>query len=236
MRFSVIIPAHNEESFIGRCLQSIDQAAQPYPGQIQTIVALNRCTDRTEDIARDHGAIIVNEDVKNLAKIRNAAARLATGDIIVTIDADSHMTATMLEEVEKCLLTGKYIGGGVFIWPDRMSPGIFMSLLAILPVLLIYRVSGGLFWCYRRDFEAIGGFNESLVSAEDVDFARRLKSYGKRRGKRFKTITKARIITSCRKFDDFGDWFLLKNPRLVWKIFKGKDQDAANRIYYDVDR
>ena len=236
MRFSIIIPAHNEESFIGRCLQSIEQAAQPYPGQIEIIVALNRCTDRTEDIARDHGAIIVNEDVKNLAKIRNAAARLATGDIIVTIDADSHMTATMLEEVEKCLLTGKYIGGGVFIWPDRMSPGIFMSLLAILPVLLIYRVSGGLFWCYRRDFEAIGGFNESLVSAEDVDFARRLKSYGKRRGKRFKTITKARIITSCRKFDDFGDWFLLKNPRLVWKIFKGKDQDAANRIYYDVDR
>jgi hypothetical protein len=34
----------------------------------------------------------------------------------------------------------------------------------------------------------------------------------------------------------FGDWFLLKNPRLVWKIFQGKDQKAADRFYYDVDR
>jgi hypothetical protein len=75
-----------------------------------------------------------------------------------------------------------------------------------------------------------------LVSAEDIDFARRLKSYGKSKGKRFKTITKAHIVTSCRKFDEFGDWFLFKNPRLVWKIFQGKDQNAADRLYYDVNR
>jgi hypothetical protein len=36
--------------------------------------------------------------------------------------------------------------------------------------------------------------------------------------------------------DESGDWFLLKNPRLVWKIFQGKDQKAADRIYYDVKR
>jgi glycosyltransferase involved in cell wall biosynthesis len=236
MIFSVIIPAHNEEAFIGRCLDSIERAAQPYPGGIETIVALNRCTDGTADIARNHGAIIVNEDGKNLAKIRNAAARSATGEIIVTIDADSRMTVNMLAEIDQKLSTGKFIGGGVVILPERMSIGIFMSLLAILPAVLIYRVSGGLFWCYRKDFEVLGGFNESLVSAEDVDFARRLKSYGKSKGKRFKTITKAHIVTSCRKFDEFGDWFLLKNPRLVWKIFQGKDQKAADHIYYDVKR
>ena len=111
-----------------------------------------------------------------------------------------------------------------------MIRALEMIFSVILPALLIYRVSGGLFWCYRKDFEMLRGFNESLVSAEDVDFARRLKSCGKSKGKRFKTITKAHIVTSCRKFDQFGDWFLLKNPRLVWKIFQGKDQKAADRL------
>ena len=236
MKFSVIIPAHNEEAFIDSCLESIKHAAKNYQGETEIIVALNRCTDRTEEIALKNGAITVREDQRNLAKIRNAAARSATGEIIVTIDADSRMTANMLEEIDQKLSTGKIIGGGVFILPERMSPGIFVTLLAVVPAVLIYRVSGGLFWCYRKDFEALGGFNESLVSAEDIDFARRLKSYAKSKGKRFKTIIKAHIITSCRKFDQFGDWFLLKNPRLVWKIFQVKDQKAADRLYYDVNR
>lgn len=236
MKFSIIIPAHNEEAFIGACLESIENAAKNYAGDIQIIVALNRCTDRTEEIARKQGAITVREDRRNLAKIRNTAARSAVGKIIVTIDADSRMTANMLEEIDQKLSTGKFIGGGVVILPERLSLGIFMSLLIILPALMIYRVSGGLFWCYRQDFEAIDGFNESLVSAEDIDFARRLKSYAKLRGKRFKTISKAHIITSCRKFDAFGDWFLFKNPHLVWKIFQGKDQKAADKFYYDVNQ
>ena len=236
MKFSVIIPAHNEEAFIGSCLESIKDAAKNYSEDIEIIVVLNRCTDRTAEIARKYGAKTVREDRRNLAKIRNAAARSASGKVLITIDADSRMTPNMLEEIDQKLSTGKVIGGGVIILPERMSVGIFMSLLAILPALLIYRISGGLLWCYRQDFEAIGGFDESLVSAEDIDFARRLKAYGKRNGKRFRTITKAHIVTSCRKFDAFGDWFLFRNPHLVWKIFQGKDQNTADRFYYNVDR
>ena len=59
---------------------------------------------------------------------------------------------------------------------------------------------------------------------------------GKKEGKRFKTITRAHIITSCRKFDTFGDWYLFKNPGLVWKIIKGDNQQAADLFYYHTDR
>ena len=116
------------------------------------------------------------------------------------------------------------------VFRKRIDSRIRNDIFSHPTPLLIYRVSGGLFWCYRKDFEMLRGFNETLVSAEDVDFARRLKSCGKSKGKRFKTITKAHIVTSCRKFDEFGDWFLFKNPRLVWKIFQGKDQKAADRL------
>ena len=74
------------------------------------------------------------------------------------------------------------------------------------------------------------------MSAEDLDFAIRLKAYGKQNGRRFKTITRAHIITSCRKFDTFGDWYLLKNPALVWNLMKGNNQKAADLFYYDTDR
>jgi hypothetical protein len=93
-----------------------------------------------------------------------------------------------------------------------------------------------LFWCLRRDFEAIGGFNEEYVSVEDLDFAKRLKAYGRTKGKRFTTITKAHITTSCRKFDTFGDWYLVRNLGLVRRIFTGKSRKDADQFYYDVKR
>ena len=233
MKYSVLIPAHNEEAFLGQCLQSVESASDQVPEPVEIIVALNRCTDQTADIAARYHAILVREDSKNLARIRNTAARAATGDIIVTIDADSRMSGNMFVEIAANLSAGKYIGGGVLIRPERWSLGICMSLLMVLPFLLIHRISGGLFWCQRRDFEAVGGFNESLVSAEDLDFAKRLKAYGKTKSKRFKTITRAHIITSCRKFDTFGDWYLFKNPVLVWKIMQGDNQKAADLFYYN---
>lgn len=234
--FSILIPARDEEEHLPGCLESIKSAAESFQDQVEIIVSLNRSTDRTEEIALENGAIVVHEDAKNLAKIRNAAARSATGDIVVTIDADSRMSRNMLTEIRRQFETGKYIGGGVMVWPERWSLGILVTAVILCVVILRHRVSGGLFWCLRQDFEAIGGFDENFVSVEDLDFAKRLKVFGKVKGKRFKTITKAHIVTSCRKFDRFGDWYLVRNPRLVWRIFTGKSREDADHFYYDVKR
>ena len=174
MRFSIRIPARNEERCLPGCLESIKAAAQPFPDQVEVIVAVNRCTDRTEEIAVAHGAQVVHDESRNLAKIRNVAARAATGEVIVTIDADSRMSANILMETDRLLGSGKYIGGGVLVWPERWSPGIIVTGLLLGAIMLRHRVSGGLFWCLREDFEAIGGFNENWVSVEDLDFAKRL--------------------------------------------------------------
>jgi glycosyltransferase involved in cell wall biosynthesis len=235
-RFSILIPARNEEKYLPGCLESIKAAAEPFPNQVEIIVALNRCTDRTEQIAQQHRAKVVRDDSRNLARTRNAAARAATGDIIVTIDADSKMTANMLVEIDRLLRTDRYVGGGTMVLPERWSLGIVTTGIILSAVMLRHRVSGGLFWCLRESFEAIDGFNESWVSVEDLDFAKRLKAHGRSKGKRFKTITKAHIVTSCRKFDTFGDWYLVRNPRLVRRIFSGKSQEDADKFYYDVER
>ena len=55
LRFSVLIPARNEERFIGACLDSIRVAARSYQDQLELIVVLNRCSDKAEEIARAFG-------------------------------------------------------------------------------------------------------------------------------------------------------------------------------------
>lgn len=232
---SVCIPARNEELLIGKCLESIRVAERELGESVEIIVALNRCTDRTEDIAHHFNAITVKEDAKNLSKIRNATAKLATGKILVTIDADSIMTPNMFREIKKHLDMGKVIGGGVFIKPERMSLGIFITGIILTIIMLPFRVSAGLFWLYKRDFDAVGGFDESVLTGEDLDFGWRLKKYGRQHGKHYKMLFKAYIVTSCRKWDHFGEWYFA-NPLLLVRFFKGNNRTMADKHWYDVKR
>ncbi|MFC1452695.1 glycosyltransferase [Verrucomicrobiota bacterium] len=240
LKFSVVIPAHNEERCLPSCLDSVERASAACDGRVETIVVLNRCTDATGAIARDRQARVVDQDGKNLARVRNAGSREAEGEILVTIDADSVMSANMLTQVERALSSGRYIGGGVPIRPERWSLGILMAGLILAVFLAPKGISGGLFWCYRRDFESIGGFDERFSSGEDVDFACRLKSYGRERNKKYGTLWRTCITSSCRKFDQFGDWFVVglacRHPVRFWHALHGRDRELADRYWYDVGR
>lgn len=147
VKFSIIIPAHNEEKYIRKCLDSIAKASEAYKEQTEVIVVLNRCTDQTEEIAKSYNCITLKNEDKNLSKIRNAGAEIASGEIIVTLDADTIMTESLLSNVDKYLSSGKYIGGGVNGKFERMSFGIFFSaMLIIIPLLFKYgAVSVGIF-------------------------------------------------------------------------------------------
>ena len=240
-KFSVIIPAQNEEQYIGKCLRAIGIAAQVVaPDTVETIVVANRCTDKTQEIAASLGARVLVNDNKCIAAVRNAGVRAAAGEIIVTVDADSLMGKETLAEIKEKLESGKYVGGGSNFKFDRMSFGIACSALYVginmLPVMLKNGgfLSGAMFWCRKEDFDAINGFDESLISLEDMDFAVRLKRLGTQRKKKYGTLKRTPLVTSSRKFDAFGDWYLIKNRKLTKRIFTGRDREAADQFYYDV--
>jgi glycosyltransferase involved in cell wall biosynthesis len=233
---SVAIPAHNEARFIGRCIDSIQASAQRAKVPVEIVVALNRCTDATQAEAESRGARCVVEDAKCIAAVRNAAVRGGTAPAVVTIDADSWMAPGTVGAVMRHVHHPRYVGGGTYLWPERVSVGIFFSMLVVIPRVLRTGVSAGMFWFRREHFEAVGGFDESLISVEDLDFALRLQAYGRARGLRYGTIRRHGITTSCRKFDMFGDWYLWRNPTLVDQIFEGRNRQAADHFYYDVDR
>ena len=233
---SVAIPAHNEERYIARCLESIALSARLASQHVEVVVALNRCSDRTQQIAESLGARCVVEDARCIAAVRNAAVRATSAAAVATLDADSWMSPNTVSAIVRNVYATRYIGGGAVIWPERISVGIFFSLLAIAPYVLKRGVSAGMFWFLRESFDAIGGFDESLVSVEDIDFALRLKAFGKAHHRRYGTIRRHGITTSCRKFDTFGDWYLFRNPRLVKELFEGTNARAASHFYYEVKR
>ncbi len=234
--FSVIIPVRNEEFYLPKCLDALQIAAQQLPGKVETIIVLNRSTDRSEEIARARGCLTVKDESKNLAAIRNAGAKHASGDYLVTVDADSLVSPNLFVVVHKKLSSGKYIGGGVMMYLERYSLGIIVTMLCLVPIALRYRIFCGVFFCRTADFHAIGGFNQNMVSVEDIDFAVRLKKFGKKCGKKFSLLFHAYIITSARKFDRFGDWYLLRNPKEFITLLRGKDQELANKYWYDFER
>ena len=92
VHISVVIPAHNEEKYIKRCIDSIKCADSVFPGNTEIIVVCNRCTDHTADIAKENGAVVRFNEDRCIAKVRNDGISVAKGKIIVTIDADNRMT------------------------------------------------------------------------------------------------------------------------------------------------
>jgi glycosyltransferase involved in cell wall biosynthesis len=233
---SVAIPAHNEARYIGRAIESVLASAQRSGHAVEVVVALNRCTDATQSIAESLGARCVVEDRKCIASVRNAAVRGGTAPVVATLDADSWVQRGTVAALMRKVHDKRWVGGGAWISPERWSAGIVATGFVVAPHVMHHQVSAGLFWCQREVFDTLGGFDENLVSVEDLDFALRMKALGRQRGQRYGTLWRHGIITSCRKFDTFGDWYLVRNPSLVKRIFTGQDRAAADLYYYDMDR
>jgi glycosyltransferase involved in cell wall biosynthesis len=236
VRFSVVVPAHNEELLLPNGLRLIDLAAAQVDDDVEIVVVANRCTDATAAVARAAGAIVVEDESRNIAAVRNAGAAVATGDVLVTIDADSSMSPLTFREIGRLLDTGRVVGGGTKVVPERRSAGIRATYALMEVAAFVTGLGGGLFWCRRSDFEAIGGFDESLLVAEDLDFARRLRAHGKRSGRRFTNMRAAPITASCRKFDRFGDWHMFAMAfqlRAIRAAMKGTDTAWVDRYFFD---
>jgi len=86
-RLSVCMIVKNEERFLGQCLASVKDIAD------ELIVIDTGSTDRTLEIAREHGAQVGHfEWCNDFVAARNASIALATGDWILFLDADDELS------------------------------------------------------------------------------------------------------------------------------------------------
>jgi glycosyltransferase involved in cell wall biosynthesis len=101
---SVIIPAHNEERYIGRALRSV--ISQNYVQDFEIIVVDDASTDRTQyalDLFKDDITILRNETRLGLPACLNRAIRSARGKYVVRVDADDYVTDDYLYLLQRFL-------------------------------------------------------------------------------------------------------------------------------------
>ncbi|WP_382303604.1 glycosyltransferase family 2 protein [Herbiconiux sp. UC225_62] len=94
---SVVIPARDDAEFLRRALEAL--AAQTRPAD-EIIVVDNGSTDDTADVARTHGARLIEEPVQGILRATAAGFDAAEGMILARIDADSVPLPDWLERVE----------------------------------------------------------------------------------------------------------------------------------------
>ena len=210
---SVIIPAWNEEKHLGRTLESLKTAAAVYGRErgaaVELIVVDNNSTDRTAEVARGHGVTVVFEPVNNIGKARNAGAKAARGKYLAFCDADNEVTENLLVLIHDHLEDPKVAGGGTWIEPARRNLKISFFYFVWGLYVTFSRVGVGMMHCRKADFDAFGGFDETIYAAEDVQLAYDLRKLGKPRGQKFNLIRKGWIITSTRKIDQTPLWEMI---------------------------
>jgi len=242
IRFSLVIPAHNEERLLPRLLDSVEVAREQWRGgsaAIEVIVADNVSTDRTAEIARARGCKVVRVEERRIASVRNGGAAVAGGEILCFIDADSEVHPETFNAIEDSLATGRVVAGATGVRMERWSLGIAVTWALFMPMVWLTRMDTGVVFCRKEDFVAIGGYDERRFFAEDVQFLWDLRRIGRKRKQRLARLRTAKALGSTRKFDSHGDWHYLSDlfrlvPKMLWS--PSASNDFANKYWYGEQR
>lgn len=203
-RLSFVVPAHNEEHELPASLRALRAAADASGKTYELIVVDDASTDATADIARQFGARVVTVHRRQIAAARNAGARVARGEILFFVDADTRIAPDHVILGLRALATG-CSGGSARVLPDREMPfwaNVFLQLFSAI-YFTAGLGAGAFIFARRESFEAAGGFDEQYFAGEEVYLSRALKKLG-----RFK-ILREPIVTSARKVRMHSPRFVL---------------------------
>lgn len=92
MKISVIIPTLNEETFLPGCLRSVSWADE-------VIVIDAGSKDKTRTIAKESGAKVISHKWSGFSVQKNIAAKIATGDWLLFVDADERVSQKLQKEI-----------------------------------------------------------------------------------------------------------------------------------------
>lgn len=180
IRFSVIIPAYNEEKYIVQCLDAITH--QDFPNnQYEIIVVNNNSTDRTKEIASRYARVRVIEELKQgcvHALIRGC--KEATGEIFAFTDADTIVPLDWLSKYNRAYRNSEVVFAS---GPGHLRPTLWCTpcLEFILYWLgRITKLASGFNMSVRKTaYEAFGGFVPKINFDADAYIGLQAKKNGK---------------------------------------------------------
>lgn len=220
MSISIIIPTLNEATTI----RDLKSSLAVLRGDFEIIIADGGSQDETVALLRQSGLRVI-ETARGRGIQMNAAARLAIGDALLFLHADTRLPEGALAMIEDLLQDERVCGGNFSLEFDGNSREARL-LTRVYPLLRL----GGM--CYgdsaifvrRNVFKQLGGYRDYPIF-EDCDLYRRMRRVGK-----FVRL-QATAVTSSRRFEGrfartLAWWAMLQ--LLYWL---GIDPKRLNRWY-----
>jgi len=203
--FSIVIPAHNEEAYVGKLLTSLGQLDYPRD-RFEVIVIQNGSTDRTAEVIAATALPsfqVVSQPEPGVSKAKNRGIDLVSeaSDWVIFLDADTSLGPTFLRELDQFLRAhaDRNLGHGMVSllpYPDsRVARGWYH----------FYNVANRLtrttrsIQCIRRDLLLDIRFDETLAFGEDT----KMLAECSRRSRFFYMDTHS-VLSSTRRFEEYG--------------------------------
>lgn len=190
-KFSIVIPAHNEEEYILQLLESISNQKMDSDDGIEVLIVVNDSNDRTSDLSRRCGAKVIEykQDKKYppVAYARQKGLKEAKGEIILSTDADIIVGNRWVEEITKPIIkstknlvsignTNNYEGRLPVNFTNPINGFLRKYEVTFRPKKTFVGFANMAF--RKKDIEEIGGWPQKPVE-EDSTLIRNLAKIGK---------------------------------------------------------
>jgi cellulose synthase/poly-beta-1,6-N-acetylglucosamine synthase-like glycosyltransferase len=177
---SIIIPAFNEEKHLKKCLTAISEM-NFQRDLLEIILVDNGSCDTTVQIAEKFGIRVMSKTDGTIASVRNYGAKNAQGEILGFIDADCQVSKDWLKSAvphfdhPEVGAVGSRLSHQESTWVARCWSIIHSRKIEIGETEWL---PSGNMLVSRRAFNEVRGFDEQLVTSEDVDLCLRVRDKG----------------------------------------------------------
>ncbi len=202
-RISVVIPTFNEEGYIKNVFDGLKRQSFK---DFEVIVVDGNSTDRTREIARKYGKVVI-EPKRNIGAARNTGVKYAKGEIVFFTNADTKPSKGLFKIYNELFKDKEIVAAtGPLVPLEKATPFIrfgywFASVNLAKFSFSIGKpsISGSNFAARKSTFKRCGGFDESLFTYEDLDLTLRMSKFGT-----VKYIDDAVVATSLRRIKRWG--------------------------------
>lgn len=183
LKVSLVIPCYNEED-------GVREVIERTPKDVDEIVVVdNNCTDRTAEVARSLGAVVVSERTPGYGAAYKAGLKAATGDLIVTLDGDGTYPPESIPALVGKLVERKldFLSASRFPLADPKAMGItnrignwVLTATAMVLFFTPIRDSQSGMWVFKRST-----LDRMRITSDGMPFSQEIKLEAILRGYRF---------------------------------------------------
>jgi len=226
MNISVIIPVFNESERIVPLIEYLQSIGN---GLLKEIIVVD-CdrNNSTLKVIKDREVIKIYSD-RGRALQMNSGAKIASGDILLFLHADTAVPGNAFNRIYDVMKTGEYIGGAFSLGFDNKSLGYRLIAFMASVRTCLTRIPFGdqAVFLSGNLFKEIGGYSE-IPLMEDVDLFKKIK----RKGYKIKIIPE-RVRTSTRNWEKNGIIYsTLRNWSIQILYFFGVKPEILAKLYY----